>query len=271
MNARRRPVLSCLLGVGLLAAAASAMVGCAVDAVGNDAAYETEVAGSFELFIGEDGQHYFRLVAADGQYLLRSEGYTRLASAENGVRSTTHNGAVRDNYELLEAQDGRWYFNVVAPNYQIVATSSALFATEADGERQIEKVRTILQSLAKDTPASITCSIQRLASTPQGEGVDAATLSILETEALADSNGIDIHDENYSFSAYFNAEDAPYIDVVFYENTHVYDEVGSVSCELPARLERGAVLCQDVIEIDIAEPDQSPSYVPVADFACRVD
>ena len=253
------------------ATAGLAATGCGSESPGSDALHQTEAAGAFEYFVGEDGQHYFRLVSTDGDNLLRSEGYTRIASAENGARSATHNGADRGNYDLLEAVDGRWYFNIVAQNHQIVATSSALFASQAEGEQQIERVRTILDGMTERTPSQITCSLERLASTPQGEGVDAVTFTMLEDEVIADSEGLDIHHENYSFSAYFNAEDGPYVDVYFFENTHVYDEVGSISCDVPEQLERGTVLCRDVIEIDLADYDQPSNYVHVADFACRVD
>ncbi len=41
----------------------------------------------FEQFVGQDGQHYFSLVAANGQNVLRSEGYNTTQSASKGIAS----------------------------------------------------------------------------------------------------------------------------------------------------------------------------------------
>ena len=41
----------------------------------------------FETFVGNDGQHYFKLKAANGEVILQSQGYSSLAGATNGVES----------------------------------------------------------------------------------------------------------------------------------------------------------------------------------------
>ena len=44
-------------------------------------------ANRFETFVGNDGQHYFKLKAANGEVILQSQGYSSLAGATNGVES----------------------------------------------------------------------------------------------------------------------------------------------------------------------------------------
>jgi len=44
-------------------------------------------ANRFETFVGNDGQHYFKLKAANGEIILQSQGYSSLAGATNGVES----------------------------------------------------------------------------------------------------------------------------------------------------------------------------------------
>jgi uncharacterized protein YegP (UPF0339 family) len=56
-------------------------------------------SAKFETFQGLDGQWYFHLLAGNGQNVLRSEGYTALASAENGIESVLSNGADADNFD----------------------------------------------------------------------------------------------------------------------------------------------------------------------------
>lgn len=61
-----------------------------------------------------------------------------------------------------------------------------------------------------------------------------ADLNNLSKDGLYTSDGIDIGDENYSFDLSITKEaNKPIlIDVIFYENIHVQDEVGSYSWEL---------------------------------------
>lgn len=47
--------------------------------------------GQFEIFTATDGQYYFRLLAANGEKILRSEGYVSKSGCENGVQSVKEN------------------------------------------------------------------------------------------------------------------------------------------------------------------------------------
>src|SRR5512140_3001530 len=86
--------------------------GCAVDATDHQAASEEDVtvkSGKFETFVGQDGQHYFHLIAANGEKVLGSEGYTSLESAQEGVAAAIHYGTATAGYELRTAQSGEFY------------------------------------------------------------------------------------------------------------------------------------------------------------------
>src|SRR5262245_16544469 len=96
--------------VALVLALAPITVGCvAGDEESSVASVEmdsTQSAGRFEIFVGADDQYYFSLIAANGEKVLRSEGYTTWANAENGIMSVQANGATVEGYELLEASNG---------------------------------------------------------------------------------------------------------------------------------------------------------------------
>lgn len=98
----------------------------------------------FETFQGLDGRHYFNLMAANGEDVLRSQGYDALASAENGVSSILENGTDKRNFEVLEAVDGEWYFNLVASNGEIVGTSE-LYVSKTNAERGARTVRALVR------------------------------------------------------------------------------------------------------------------------------
>ncbi len=133
----RKLAFALVLGSALPAFA----VGCSD---GSDEAVQdvTQSSGRFELFKGEDGEHYFQLIAANGEQLLRSEGYVAKAGAENGIESVQHNAASIENFKILEAVNGEYYFNLVAGNHQIIATSET-YVTQAGAEQGAETVQRI--------------------------------------------------------------------------------------------------------------------------------
>jgi len=102
----------------------------------------TQSTGRFELFKGEDGEHYFQLIAANGEQLLRSEGYVGLSGAKNGIESVKNNAADIENFKILEAVNGEYYFNLVAGNHQIIATSET-YVTRAGAEQGAETVKRV--------------------------------------------------------------------------------------------------------------------------------
>lgn len=141
------------LGLALcLSLAPAALVGCAGDEdVGQGSEDATERTGKFQIFEGEDGQFYFRLVAGNGENVLRSEGYVRRSGAENGIASVKVNGVDRERYEVLENEAGEHYFNLKARNGEIIGTSEG-YASRSNAERGVETVARLIDKML-DRPA----------------------------------------------------------------------------------------------------------------------
>ena len=102
----------------------------------------------FETFQGLDGHYYFNLMAGNGQNVLRSQGYTKLASAQAGVASVLENAADKRNFDVKQAKNGDWYFNVIAGNGEVIG-SSELYASKSNAERGSRLVRALVR-LARD-------------------------------------------------------------------------------------------------------------------------
>ncbi len=98
----------------------------------------------FETFEGEDGQFYFHLMAANGENVLRSEGYATLAAAENGAAAVLANGNDKRNFELRAAANGEVYFVLKAGNGEVVGTSE-LYASKSNAERGAVTVRRLVR------------------------------------------------------------------------------------------------------------------------------
>jgi len=119
-----------------------AVAGCSSE-TGVDEQHVAESPGVFETFVGADDQIYWHLLAANGEKVLSSEGYVSLAGAENGIESTKTNGVDLSNYDLLEAANGEWYFNIVAQNHEIIATSET-YVSLSNAERGMETVQGLI-------------------------------------------------------------------------------------------------------------------------------
>lgn len=98
----------------------------------------------FDVFRGEDGRFYFNLHAGNGEIVLSSQGYETEAAALNGTFSVTENGLAPDAYELSESADGGAYFNVVAGNGQVIATSE-VYSTMSNARRAVDGVMGVLE------------------------------------------------------------------------------------------------------------------------------
>jgi uncharacterized protein YegP (UPF0339 family) len=98
----------------------------------------------FETFQGLDGQHYFNLTAANGEEVLRSEGYVASASVDTGITSVLENGEDKRNFEVIEASNGDYYFNLKAQNGEVIGTSQ-LYASKSNAERGARTVRALVR------------------------------------------------------------------------------------------------------------------------------
>jgi len=77
----------------------------------------------FEIYEGNNGQFYFRLYAQNGQKILSSQGYASKAGCKKGAESVKTNAPNEAQYERKEASNGKFYFNLLAANKQIIGTS----------------------------------------------------------------------------------------------------------------------------------------------------
>ena len=89
------------------------------------------MASKFEIYQSpKSGEYYFRLKAANGQVVLSSEGYSNKAGAKNGVESVKKNAPDKANFEVKEAKNGKFHFNLLAKNKQIIG-SSQMYASSS--------------------------------------------------------------------------------------------------------------------------------------------
>lgn len=103
----------------------------------------------FETFEGLDGQYYFHLVAANGQNVLRSEGYTRRASAEAGIASVIANGQIAARFEIKQGAGGDYYFTLEAKNGEILGVSQQ-YASKSNAARGARTVQTLVTRVVEE-------------------------------------------------------------------------------------------------------------------------
>ena len=114
----------------------------------------------FETFVGQDGQHYFSLVAGNGQNVLRSEGYTTAQSADKGIASVQANGTSIANFEIVEASNGEYYVNLRAQNHEIIGTTE-LYSSKSNATRAASTVRALVKLLAPSPAVADAAKVQR--------------------------------------------------------------------------------------------------------------
>ncbi|MDG1286258.1 MAG: YegP family protein [Rickettsiales bacterium] len=89
--------------------------------------------GKFTLFTGKNGEFYWNLKAGNGEVIGKSEGYTTKAAAMNGIESTRKNADDEGKYEMKEAKNGKFHWNLKAGNGQIIL-SSQMYETKSGAE-----------------------------------------------------------------------------------------------------------------------------------------
>ena len=82
----------------------------------------------FQIYTGNDGKFYFRLYARNGQQVLSSQGYASKNGCTNGIDSVKTNAPDTENFELKQSTNGKYYFNLLAANKQVIG-SSQMYAT----------------------------------------------------------------------------------------------------------------------------------------------
>ncbi|NOQ72216.1 MAG: DUF1508 domain-containing protein [Crocinitomix sp.] len=99
---------------------------------------------NFIKFKDSDGKWRFRFVNKGNDILLKSEAYNSTSGRTTGIKSVLNNGITYANYDLLTAVDGKFYYNLVAQNGEIIGTSN-LYETIAERDDALEQLVTILR------------------------------------------------------------------------------------------------------------------------------
>jgi uncharacterized protein YegP (UPF0339 family) len=155
--------ISALAAVACLSCLAPSMIGCAAptdesDTADGSGAEETSAdlvssSAYFETFQGIDGHYYFSMTAGNGQNVLRSQGYTTLASAQNGIASVVANGNDKRQFDVAQATNGDWYFVLRAANNEIIGTSE-LYASKSNADRGARTVRALVRVVRSGSQAA---------------------------------------------------------------------------------------------------------------------
>lgn len=93
----------------------------------------------FEITTRKNGEFQFNLKAGNGEVILSSEGYKQKASCLNGIESVKKNSLEEKRFEVKEAANGKFHFNLKASNGQIIG-SSQMYASESGCKNGIASV-----------------------------------------------------------------------------------------------------------------------------------
>ena len=94
---------------------------------------------NFQIFQDSVGNYHFRLLASNRQVILKSQAYTRKASAINGIKSVIQSVTDEKNFEKKFLEDGNYYFILKAQNGETVGKSN-IYASRAGMEMGIKSV-----------------------------------------------------------------------------------------------------------------------------------
>ena len=140
------------LSIVLALTAGSLSTGCTADTGTADDNYvvdrdEAAAPAYFDLKQSDaDGQYYFTLKSANHQVVLQSEGYTSKAGAENGIESVKSNAVFAEQFEILEAQNGEFYFVLKAKNHEVIGVSET-YVSRSNADRGAETVDRLVTEL----------------------------------------------------------------------------------------------------------------------------
>ncbi len=78
---------------------------------------------TFQILTGNDQKIYFRLVAANNEIILSSEGYNSRQGCLNGIEAVRTNAPYNTRYQTKVASNWKNYFVLHASNGEIIGTS----------------------------------------------------------------------------------------------------------------------------------------------------
>lgn len=96
--------------------------------------------GKFEVKVRKNGDYQFNLKAGNGEVILSSQGYKAKATCLNGIESVKKNSADSAKFELQQAKNGKFYFNLKATNGQVIGTSQ-MYASQDTAKNGIASVQ----------------------------------------------------------------------------------------------------------------------------------
>ena len=96
--------------------------------------------GWFDVNKSKTDDFYFVLKAANGEVVLTSEMYNSKDSANSGIASVQKNSSEDGSYERGTSTDGKFRFNLKAPNHQVIGTSQ-LYTTADHRDAGITSVK----------------------------------------------------------------------------------------------------------------------------------
>ncbi len=99
----------------------------------------------YTIFKGKNDQFYFRLIAGNGEKVMRSEGYIAKSGCENGINSVKTNSVLDKRYKKKTSSNGQFYFSLVAGNGEVIG-SSEMYTTEQARDDGIEVIKRIAPS-----------------------------------------------------------------------------------------------------------------------------
>ncbi|MBL8909361.1 MAG: DUF1508 domain-containing protein, partial [Archangium sp.] len=100
-----------------------------------------------------DGQHYFHLLAGNGEKILASQGYASQSSALDGVASVKANAVNPMRFLQREASDGSKYFVLTSVNGQIIGVSE-MYASASNSQRGAETVAKVVLNIVSTGAAA---------------------------------------------------------------------------------------------------------------------
>ena len=107
--------------------------------------WDSLTGARFEVFEGTDGRFYFRLYGKNGAQVLRSQGYSDEANALNGAFLVADYGVSPAAYKIIQSSTG-YYFNVMAPNNRVIATSE-VYSSKYNAERARDAIIALLPAV----------------------------------------------------------------------------------------------------------------------------
>jgi uncharacterized protein YegP (UPF0339 family) len=114
-----------------LALALAAAPGCVADGTTDSDAGDLAGQPHFDLWQDTTAAYRFHLRAGNGKILVTSEAYTSRIGALGGLLSVLDNGGLKSHYQVLVAVNGQRYFNLVAGNNHVIATSETYSSKSA--------------------------------------------------------------------------------------------------------------------------------------------